>query len=177
MTKVITVTTGASGPASLVLNLNGTKFSNTTASSQPLRLAVGTAPTLPSNEILFRAVQPIGNESDFLDNTEFVLRKQQQSSRYLLKVQAWFQSAGMYQISVPTVDPATDWQVERTPATLNLLGPNTGMITLVFTPKASGGQVIAADGQFGFTLTSADGRISMPFSAKLRVVDVLPSAP
>jgi hypothetical protein len=48
------------------------------------------------------------------------------------------------------------------------------MIAFEVTPKSSGGQFDAVDGEMSFTITSADGTHALPFSAHLQVVDIGP---
>lgn len=180
VTKVVTVTTGASGSAELVLNLDGTKFAGFTQSSQPTRIALGAMPAIPSSEIRFIHVAPVGDQAAFRDNTLFIKRQRASStSGYQLSVLTVFQDAGTYQISEPVADPSSDWQPKRQGAasfTTNAAGL-TGLVSVRLEPRNSGGQNLATDGRFSLTVSSADGRLSVPFSARLRVVDVLPEKP
>lgn len=177
VTKTIIVTTGPAGMSSLVLNLNGTKFSQFNQSSQPTRIAVGGMPLAQSDDILYYFSNAIGSQSEFRDNTLFV-KRQQSSSQYVLSVGIRFKHPGSYTVSAPVAEPL-DWQAERTTADTVNIGPGGSSYTTVirFTPSSSGNQVTTADGGFRFDVAAADGHVGVPFSAQLKVVDKLPTKP
>lgn len=65
--------------------------------------------------------------------------------------------------------------VSAGPATITTnAADQTSMIAVKVTPKSTGGQFDAVDGELSFTITSADGTHSLPFTARLQVVDVGP---
>ncbi|MDB4982107.1 MAG: hypothetical protein JWM82_2859, partial [Myxococcales bacterium] len=78
--------------------------------------------------------------------------------------------------SAPVATPSSDWTVQRaSSATITTNAANqTSMVAVKVTPKSSGGQYDAADGELTFTITSADSAHSLPFTARLQVVDVMP---
>jgi hypothetical protein len=174
VTKVITVTTGAVGSGALVLDLEATHFPTFTQTSLPTALTIGMTPTIPD-----RAIQPISmialGPAAFRTDTLFVPR-QPGGGSVTLEALMIFAQAGGYQVSSPAASPSSDWTVQRaSSATITTTAAGqTSMTAFKLTPKSSGGQYVAVDGDLSFTITSADGTHTLPFSARLRVVDVLP---
>lgn len=180
VTKVISVTTGASGTGSLLVSVDGTKFATYTQSSQPTPITIGAAPVLPTADILVEHVVAIGtNYNEVRRNTVFVKRQPPagKTGSFVLSVLALFGAVGSYEVSAVTFD-STDWQVKApdgTAKTINVGAPgNTSNIAFTVQPKLEGGQLTAGDGNVAFTITPSGGGQPLAFTAKLRVVDVLP---
>jgi hypothetical protein len=174
VTKVITVTTGAAGSAALVLDLNATHFPAFTQSSLPTAVTIGATATIPDGVIQPISVVGIG-PSAFQTNTFLVPRQPAGGSRTLAALLI-FGLPGTYQMSAPIASPSSDWTVQRAGSgtiTTNAAG-QTSMVAVYITPHSTGGQFDAADGELSFSITSADGTHSLPFNARLKVVDVMP---
>lgn len=177
VTRVVTVTTGPSGTGTLLINVNGTNFPDFNASSLPTQIAIAAQQDIPTDKIKVNTITAIGPNAKFANNTLSIKRTPQGvPGTITLSVQYEFQLAGTFQIGTPAASPNADWTVVRnSAAALNIGAPGgTGMVALKITPKSNGTQFTAADGQFDFVVQSSNGVEKLPFSAQLRIVDVLP---
>ncbi|MEO8798880.1 MAG: hypothetical protein ABI551_13415, partial [Polyangiaceae bacterium] len=140
----------------------------------PTSITVGETPTIPDGVIQTISIIGIG-PTDFVTDT---LRVPRQPVVASLDLTALMQLAlpGTYQVSAPVATPSSDWTVERASgATITTsAAAQTTIVAVKVTPKSTGAQFDAVDGELTFTITSADGVHSLPFAAHLKVVDVGP---
>ncbi len=171
------MTTGPSGSGTLLINVNGTNFPDFNASSLPTQIAIAAAQDIPTDKIKVNTITAVGSNAKFANNTLFIKRTPQGGPGTItLSVQYAFQLAGTFQVGTPAASPASDWGAQRTSsASINAAAPGaTSVVSLKITPKNNGTQFTAADGQFDFVVQSNNGVEKLPFSAQLRIVDVLP---
>jgi hypothetical protein len=178
-TKVITVTTGATGSGTLTLSITGTNFPTFNASSQPTVVTIAAAQNIPTDKIKFNNIVAIGPNAKFANNTLFIKRQPSVApGKIIMSVATQFVDAGTYQVSAPTAAPASDWTATRSsPDTITTSVANSSSnITINVTPKNNGAQFTAVDGQLDFLVSASGGggQPQLPFTAQLRVVDTLP---
>ncbi len=178
VSRVIHVTSGSAGSASLVLNLRELTHPENQESSQPTVLSIGAAPEVPTDtRIDFINVQGIG-PSAFQDDTLFVPRKAPPGGSFppfTLSALAILDEPGTYTMSQVETTPAGEWSVVSSGSsqvTTNVAGASYPF-SVKLKPKNDGCVHTAADGQLSFVVSNGAG-ISRTFRAKLRVVDALP---
>lgn len=175
---VVTVTTGASGSGTLLLNVHGTNFPNYNASSLPTPIIIAAPQQLPTDKIAVKTVVAIGPNAKFANNTLFIKRTPQGGpGAIILSIQFTFQSIDAFQVGAPAASPASDWDAQRTtPGTINVgsVGASS-VVSLLVTPKKNNGtQFTSGPGQIDFIVQSSNGVEKLPFSAQLSIVDTLP---
>jgi hypothetical protein len=176
-TMVVTVTTGASGSTTLLLNVHGTNFPDFNASSLPTPITIAAAQPIPSGNIKVNTITAIGSNAKFSNNTLFIKRNPAGGPGTItLSIQYEFALVGSYPVGNPAAAPASDWGAQRT-SQATITTTNVGdksVVSLHITPKNNGTQYTAADGQLDFLVQSTNGVEKLPFSAQLRIVDTLP---
>jgi hypothetical protein len=174
-TRTVTVVTGPTGSANLLLTAKGTKFPAFSTTSQPTKIAVAAAQEIPTPNITFKGASTVGQNSNFKNNIFSIKRQPIVPAKIGLALQFTFGRAEAYQVSAIT-GPA-GWTIVRggSQDPIPSGGPDTvGTVNLIFTPTNDGTQFTASDGQFGFTLTSGDQKDKLVFTAGLKLVETLP---
>ncbi|GAA0331805.1 hypothetical protein GCM10009087_47480 [Sphingomonas oligophenolica] len=175
--KVITVHTPANGggAGNLVLELKGTKFPGFTQSSQPLPLALGTKPVLPSDQIQFINTDVLGPHA-WANNVIKIFSgapTMQNGATATVNISTMFAATGSYTIDSLTVAPGTDWQISsspQSPFTVSDINFPT-MLSFIIKPlktSLDGKTFISADGTFSFTVNGPGGA-TQKFTAALQV--------
>lgn len=171
VTKVITVTTAASGFANLVLNLHGTNSAFNT-SSAPLEIRVRAEQEIPDDTIRFETVSPSGQPNTKWDGSALLIRRQaitNPPTAIGLSVRTKLMLAALYDVGNPTATPSAHWTAQRTSsASIDAAAGVAPTIVLSITPKTSA----AIDGALSFTVSSNNGH-QRTFTAGLRIVDTI----
>jgi hypothetical protein len=175
VSKVIVVTTGASGSADLVLQLAGTTFGSFSQSSSPLPIVIGQQVAMPSNQIQITDTKVLGPHA-YSDTTNTVQvwnqGPTQGGATVALNVQVMLKKQGIYPIVELVAEPAADWGVTGPSSTVAAHDDHGKLLSFTITPKKKDGnnRFSSAPGTISFKVKSPDGTATTPFSAKLQVV-------
>ncbi|MEO8373694.1 MAG: hypothetical protein ABI471_00610 [Sphingomonas bacterium] len=173
--KTVTVHTAANGSANLVFELKGTSFPAFTQSAQPIPLAIGAKPVIPSEQIKFINVAVPGPHG-FSNNVVNVFKTAPglaNGATVTLNVSTLFATATSYTIDSLSVSPAADWQINSSPATpfTTAQADFTRVLSFVIQPlkkSADGKTFTSGNGTISFTV-SAQGGAQQKFTAALQV--------
>ena len=179
-TKVITVTTGTGGSATLNLKLKAMNFPSFSASAQPQTvITIAADQDIPTDEIKFVEMRVLGTTNRiFQDNTLFVKRVPSSGSpgKITLTVVTEFTIADDYQVGALSASPG--WTVALPPGSSGSIETNSAKerspISIDITPTSSGNEYTAADGELTFSVASKNSPLKQTFRADLRVVTALP---